>query len=299
MKEQPLTLVDVSKRFRSVTALRSVSWSPRRGQVTALVGMNGAGKSTLMRVMAGLIRPTDGSVTRTGSSEGRPLSAMIEAPALFKGLSVRRNLGIHRVLTGAGRSTVEQVGDLAQVRHVFPRRVAALSQGYRQRVAVAVALMGSPAMLLLDEPTNALDPEAITHVRALIRRVADSGIAVVVSTHMLRELEGVADALTVLHEGRIVYDGTFADFVGTPHLRVRVEESAAAHRLAGLLAAADISVEEQADGLRVPPGGQAIDDRARQVFGIAADAGIGLVELGHLAPTLEEAFHTAIAGVRS
>jgi ABC-2 type transport system ATP-binding protein len=299
MNEIPVVLANVTRTFGSTTAVREVSWSPRRGRVTALVGLNGAGKSTLMRVMTGLIRPTKGSVSVAAEEGRRALSAMIEAPALFAGLTVRRNLRIHRVLTGAEPAEIDRVAALARIEHVLPRRVGALSQGYRQRVAIAVALLRSPAVLLLDEPANALDPEATAHLRALMRRIADGGTALVVSTHLLRELEGVADDLTVLHEGRVLYDGPFGAFVGPSGLRIRARDAEGTGRLAALLRAEGISAERSADGALTAPGDRHADRTAQRVFATAARAGIDLVELGHVNATLEEAFHAAISGARS
>lgn len=295
----PVVVTDVTKKFGSTTAVGSVSWSPRRGEVTALVGLNGAGKSTLMRIMTGLVKPTRGAVTVPAEQEQRPLSAMIEAPALFTGLTVRHNLRIHRILTGTDPADVESVAALTRIEQVMSRRVRALSQGYRQRVAIAIALLGSPAVLLLDEPTNALDPEATAHLRVMIRRIADRGTAVIVSTHLLRELEGVADTLTVLHEGQVRYDGPFASFVGPPSLRVRARDAEATARLTARLADEGIPARHAPDGVRVPADGSHPDRLAQRIFATAADSGIGLVELGHMTPTLEEAFHAMISGARS
>jgi ABC-2 type transport system ATP-binding protein len=293
----PVVLENITKRFGATTAVQSVSWTPRGGQVTALVGLNGAGKSTLMRIITGLISPTDGTVTVARGSTGRALSAMIEAPALFNGLTVRRNLEIQRVLTGATAGNVQDVIELAQVGDVLKRRAGTLSQGYRQRVAMAQALLRSPDVLLLDEPTNALDPEAIAQLRTMIQTVADQGAAVVVSSHQLRELEGTADALVLLHDGQVRYDGPFASFVGPPTLRVRVtgEDSG---RLLNLLREEKINAESSPDGIRAAAGAAA-DDTAHRIYATAVKADIQLVELTHLTPTLEEAFHLAIAGARS
>ncbi|HEY4458910.1 MAG TPA: ABC transporter ATP-binding protein [Pseudonocardiaceae bacterium] len=296
--DTPVVLDNVTKKFGATTAVRSVTWTPRRGQVTALVGLNGAGKSTLMRIMTGLIAPTEGSVSVAKRKDGRALSAMIEAPALFNGLTVRRNLNIHRVLTGADAPDVASVAKLAQVDEVLGRRAGALSQGYRQRVAIAQALLHAPDVLLLDEPTNALDPEAIVQLRSLIRTVADRGAAVIVSSHQLRELEGTADALVLLHDGQVRYDGPFASFVGPPTLRIRAAGPQDNTRLADVLRAEQIDARLGADGLRAEAG-SAADDTAQRIFTAAVKADIELVELTHLAPTLEEAFHTAIAGARS
>ncbi|WP_410586719.1 ABC transporter ATP-binding protein [Amycolatopsis sp. lyj-23] len=299
--DTPVVLDNVAKTFGSTVAVQSVSWAPQRGQVTALVGLNGAGKSTLMRIITGLIRPTEGSVTVTPGRDGsRALSAMIEAPALFNGLTVRRNLEMHRVLTGAGTADVARVVELAQVGDVLKRRAGTLSQGYRQRVAMAQALLRSPDMLLLDEPTNALDPEAIVHLRTMIRTVADAGTAVVVSSHQLRELEGTADALALLHGGRILYDGPFDSFIGPPTLRVRAAGAGDSARLTELLRAKHVDAVHTGDGIRATAGTAADADAvAQQIFSTAVKADIELIELSHLAPTLEEAFHIAIAGARS
>ena len=293
--ETPVVLEGVTKKFRTTTAVKSLDWAPKRGQVTALVGLNGAGKSTVMRLMTGLIKPTEGSVTVVAGQGRRAVSAMIETPGLFAGMSVRRNLDIHRVLTEANVAEIDEIAELVQIHEVMRKRVGTLSQGYRQRVAIGVALLGSPAVLLLDEPTNALDPDAILQLRRLIRRVAERNTAVVVSTHQLRELEGTADALTLIHEGQIRYDGPFADFVGSPSLRVRALDDAATSGLADMVKAKGIRVEQSASGLRIATDGSA-DLLAAQIFDVAAAAGIKLVELGHVAPTLEEAFHAATAG---
>ena len=293
----PVVLEGVTKKFRKTTAVESLDWAPKRGQVTALVGLNGAGKSTAMRVMTGLIAPTEGWVTVDASPDRRTLSAMIEAPALFGGMSARRNLEIHRILTQAPAAQIDELAELVEIQDVMRKRVSTLSMGYRQRVAIAVALLGNPAVLLLDEPTNGLDPDAIRQLRRLIREVADRNTAVVVSTHQLRELEGTADALTLIHEGKIRYDGPFADFVGSPSLRVRALDDESTRSLAGLLKREHegVHVEQLEDRLRIASDGS-IDLLAAQIFDAAAGAGIKLVELGHVAPTLEEAFHAATSG---
>jgi ABC-2 type transport system ATP-binding protein len=292
--DTPVVVKDVTKRFRSAVAVDAVSWAPGPGRVTALVGLNGAGKSTLMRMMAGLIKPTSGTVTTR-----RPLAAMIEAPALFGGLSARRNLRIHCILTGAPPARIGEVAELTRIAGVLDQRAGTLSQGYRQRLAIAIALLGSPAALLLDEPANALDPEAIAHLREILRIVADQGTAVVVSSHQLRELEGTADALTLLHDGRIRYDGAFGAFVGPTALRVRAAESAGTGKLAELLRHDGVAARDRDDHLWIVPGDGDPDRAAARIATVAAGADITLLELSHVAPTLEEAFHTAVAGARS
>ncbi|MBO2453213.1 ATP-binding cassette domain-containing protein [Actinomadura barringtoniae] len=300
-RDVPVVLDNVTKRFGTTAAVQSVSWAPRLGRVTALVGLNGAGKSTLMRVITGLVRPTEGRVSISAPQNGRALSAMIEAPALFGGLTARRNLRLHAALTGAGAGEVERVAELARVNEVLGRRVGALSQGYRQRLAIAVALLARPRILLLDEPTNALDPEAIQQLRGLIRQIADEGSAVIVSSHQLRELEGTADALTLIHEGRIRYDGPFGAFVGPPSLRVRATSEDSTRTLMSLLERDGIQGEINGPAIHIKQDGDGEGDQiAQRVFSAAAGADIRLTELSHVAPTLEEAFRTATtAGAQS
>jgi ABC-2 type transport system ATP-binding protein len=252
-----------------------------------------------MRLITGLMAPGRGTVQVATDPDRRPLSAMIEAPALHTALTVRRNLRIHALLTGATAAETTAAAELAQVTQVLDRRVGTLSQGYRQRTAMALALLRRPAVLLLDEPTNALDPEAIAVLRTMIRQVADQGCAVLVSTHQLRELEGVADDLTVLHEGRVIYDGPFDSFVGPAGLRIRATDPAATTRLAALLREDGMTAEQLPDGIRTTANGDPADATAQRVFAAASRAGIDLVELSHLTPTLEEAFHSAISGARS
>lgn len=294
-----LVIEQASKRFRGVTAVDQVSWVPVPGQVTALVGLNAAGKSTLMRLAAGLVRPSSGRVqhARDKPGCGRSWSAMIEAPALHDALSVRRNLVVHATLTRASREQVEIVIDEARIRTVLTRRAGALSQGYRQRVALAIALLAAPCLLFLDEPTNALDPESILDLRRLIRSLADRGACVVVSSHLLRELEGVADRLLVMSAGRIVYDGTFTTFLGPGSIRVRPVDPANLARLGTVIRQLGhvAHLDDTAASVALAPEAPEPDRAAADIAHAAAAEDILLVELAHVRPSLEERFHATIA----
>lgn len=294
----PLVLEAVSKRFRSVTAVDGVTWTPKPSTVTALVGPNGAGKSTLMRIAAGLVRPTSGTIHRTDrrtSDDQRAWSALIEAPALYDGLSVRRNLAVHTALTGATRTDVEEVVDETGISTVLARRAGHLSQGYRQRVALAIALLGSPRVVFLDEPTNALDPQSIIDLRHLIRALADRGAAVVVSSHLLRELEGVADHLLVLNAGRVLYDGPFDAFVGPGTVRVRPLDANNLAPLTQLVASLNHQARVEGSGVVIACDESEVETLMGQVALAAQRAGLVLVELTRTRPSLEERFHALIA----
>lgn len=292
-----------TKRFRAVTAVDEVSWAPTPGQVTALVGLNGAGKSTLMRLATGLVKPSSGAVRHSSGRSrrdrgGRSWSALIEAPALHDGLSVRRNLAVHAALTRATRRQVDSVIDEADIRTVLAKRAGVLSQGYRQRVALAIALLANPQVVFLDEPTNALDPESILDLRRLIRSLADRGASVVVSSHLLRELDGVADLLLVMGAGRIVYDGSFASFVGPGSIRIRPVEPAHLIRLAALIGQLghDAQLHDGAVSVTLDISGAPGPDLVAADIAVAAAAEeILLLELAHLRPSLEERFHATIA----
>lgn len=289
-----------TKRFRGVTAVDEVSWAPTPGQVTALVGLNGAGKSTLMRLVTGLVRPSSGAVRHSSdrSRGGRSWSALIEAPALHDGLSVRRNLAVHATLMRASREQVDSVIDEADIRTVLAKRAGVLSQGYRQRVALAIALLANPQVVFLDEPTNALDPESIVDLRRLIRSLADRGASVVVSSHLLRELDGVADLLLVMGAGRIVYDGSFASFVGPGSIRIRPLEPTHLIRLGTLIGQLghDAQLHDGAVSVALELSGSPGPDLVAADIAVAAAAEeILLLELAHFRPSLEERFHATIA----
>lgn len=294
-----VVLEGASKRFRGVTAVDQVSWAPTPGQVTALVGLNGAGKSTLMRLAAGLVSPSSGTVRRSSdhAGGGRAWSALIEAPALHDALSVRRNLAVHAALTQASPDQVERVVADARIQTVMSKRAGALSQGYRQRVALAIALLANPQVVFLDEPTNALDPESIVDLRRLIRSVADRGASVVVSSHLLRELDGVADRLLVMGAGRIVFDGSFAAFVGPGSIRVRPLEPTHLLRLGTLIGQLghQTGVHDGAQSVQLDVSGVPGPDLvASDIARAAATEDILLLELAHLRPSLEERFHATI-----
>ena len=207
----------LASRDKAVYALREVSLSVRRGQIVGLIGPNGAGKSTLLNLIAGLILPNEGRVTVCGHparsiAARRGLGYMPEHP-VFPGLyTARAILRYHGALLGLSwnavvRQTDESMQQL-QMQEFIDRPASDFSQGMKQRLALAVAMMNDPQLLLLDEPSNGLDPVGIIQLRDLLKRLRDSGAAIVISSHRLGELEKLTSDYIFMHRGRIV---SFAD----------------------------------------------------------------------------------------
>jgi ABC-2 type transport system ATP-binding protein len=209
----------LARRTRAVCALREVSLSVHKGQIVGLIGPNGAGKSTLLNLIAGLIVPTEGTVTVCGhparSVKARDgLGYMPEHPAFVGGYSARATLRYHGALLGLSRPAIAAQVDKSvqqlQMQDFIDRPCSDFSQGMKQRLALAVAMMNDPQLLLLDEPSNGLDPVGIIQLRELLKQLRDAGTAIVISSHRLGELEKLTSDYILMHRGRII---TFADQV--------------------------------------------------------------------------------------
>jgi ABC-2 type transport system ATP-binding protein len=209
------------KRFETTTAVDDVDLTLATGQVRGLLGPNGAGKTTLLRMLFGLIHPDAGTVELMGRPfDGlggealRPVGGFVEEPAFYPYLSGRANLRLlARLDSGPSAAAVEHALARVDLQRRGDDRVAAYSTGMRQRLGLAAALLRSPRLLLLDEPTSGLDPAGTRDVASLVRQLAGEGVAVLLSSHQIGELERVCDAYTVLREGRVVWDGSAAELV--------------------------------------------------------------------------------------
>jgi ABC-2 type transport system ATP-binding protein len=218
----------LTKRYASTVAVDRLDLAVGAGAVFGFLGPNGSGKTTTMRMLLGLIRPTAGR----GWLNGRPLpdpaglsriGAMIEEPAFHPWLSGRCNLEV-LALCGprlAGANAIDRAVERVGLSGVASRRVKTYSQGMRQRLGLAVALMRSPTLLMLDEPTNGMDPAGIHEFRALLRSLAEDGTTVFLSSHLLAEVEQVCDEVAVLNAGRLVQQGPVGELRTNP-ARVRV-----------------------------------------------------------------------------
>ena len=213
---------NLTKRFRRVLAVDGLDLEVERGEVFGFLGPNGAGKSTTLRMMVGLVRPTRGSVRLFGHDVWRErcaalrnVGAMIEAPAFYKYLSGRDNL---RVLYNTGgdctRKQIDEVLDVVGLLERANDKVKSYSQGMRQRLGIALAILGKPDLVLMDEPTNGLDPQGMKEVRDLISRLSrEMNLTVFVSSHLLHEVEQICTRIAVVDKGRVIKSGRVSDLL--------------------------------------------------------------------------------------
>ena len=289
-----VTTTDLTRRFGSITALDRLTVELPPTGVIGLVGPNGSGKSTLIRILLGLIRPTEGGASVLGSSVGQPRSyaarvgVLIESPAFIPGLSARGNLVSLARLRHLPLERVDAV--LAQVGLVGRDRepVKRFSLGMKQRLGIAAALLSDPELLILDEPTNGLDPAGIVEIRELLRDLGRNGRTVIVSSHQLSEIEAVCDHLVVIRLGKLVFSGPMTEMLKRTrdHVDVAAEHAVDMDRLEVALAAGGWSVTAVGDVLRVAAGAS----RAADLNRAATAAGVTLSRLIVAQDNLEEIF---------
>jgi len=272
-----ITVEHLTKRYGDHAAVRDVSFRCEPGTVTGFLGPNGAGKSTTMRMIAGLTPPTSGTTTVLGvpygalPNPGREIGVLLDASAQHAGRTGRETLRLSADLLGVPRLRVAELLELVDLDPTKARRrVGDYSLGMRQRLGLAQALLGDPRILMLDEPANGLDPEGIHWMRRLLRDFADRGGTVLLSSHLLREVEAVADRLVVIANGAIVADGTKAELLASTGTLVRATSRTELRRA---LAAAGLASTSLTDG------GQLVDGSPDAVGRAAAAAGVALLEL--------------------
>ena len=279
----------LTKHFGTTTAVDGLTARVSPGRVTAFLGPNGAGKTTTLRMLLGLVRPTSGTATFDGrayeelAEPVREVGTLLEATGFHPGRRARDHL---RVLTTAARLPAHRPDEvLAQVglADAADRKVGGFSLGMRQRLGLAAALLGDPPVLVLDEPANGLDPQGIRWLRSFLRDLAGQGRTVLVSSHVLPEVEQTADDVIVLARGRLVQQGTLADLHAGAATGTTVRSPDAA-RLVVLLSAAGLPGSwVTSDELRV----QAPPERVGE---LAAEHGVVLHRLGPTAGGLEDVF---------
>lgn len=297
----------LTKHFGTTIAVDRLDLAIPRGVVAGFIGPNGAGKTTTMAMLLGLVRPTAGSATVLGHDIGNPgrymgrVGALVEGPALWPSLTGRENL---RNLALLGGHDPDRAGELLGAVGLEGRgedRFGGYSLGMRQRLGIAAALVGDPDLLLLDEPTNGLDPRGIHEMRALIGRLGADGRTVMVSSHLLGELEQISDWLTIIDHGRVRYNGAADVFLAgaEPHLVAVPERSADVERAARIARAEGLDVDLDAGRILI-----ALDrDRYPEVAGALnrtlLDNGIVLTELYRHHPNLEEHYLSQMQGAAS
>ncbi len=292
----------LQKRYGSRTALAGLDLSVPTGVVYGFLGPNGAGKTTTMRLLTGLIHPDEGSIEVLGLPFGRndrhrlfDVGALIESPSFYPYLSARENL---RSLAAAGartsRSRIEELLEMVGLRDRATDKVQTYSLGMKQRLGIAAALLSDPRLLLLDEPSNGLDPAGIVAMRETLKRLAATGKTVFVSSHILGEVQQLADVLGIIAAGRLVREGPIAQILegeGLVRVRVAPAEVGEARRILGGLSAEATSTVD-AEGwlsLSIAPERAAEVNRALATAGIYASG----LETGN---DLESLFLTLTAG---
>jgi ABC-2 type transport system ATP-binding protein len=293
-----IEVTDLRKRFGPVLALDGMSFAVKPGQVTGFIGPNGAGKSTTMRVILGL----DGADQGTALVGGRPyaslprpltqLGSLLDASALQPGRSARNHLLWLAHSQGLDASRVDAVMEEAGLLSAARRKAGGYSLGMRQRLGIAAAMLGDPPAVMFDEPFNGMDPEGIIWMRGFLRDLAGQGRAVLVSSHLMSELEGTADHLVIVGRGQVIADTSTAELLArTSGGRVEVR-TAAAERAASVLAGA---------GAAVAPGGPQMLTvsglPAEQVVAVLTGGGVPFAEVTSHRASLEEAYLELTDGV--
>ncbi|HEY8589462.1 MAG TPA: ATP-binding cassette domain-containing protein [Naasia sp.] len=252
----PIVFEGVTKRFGGVTAVSDFSATIAPGRVTGFLGPNGAGKTTTLRMLLGLVTPTSGRATIGGVPYGRlerpfaTVGAALEAASFHPGRNARDHL---RVYAQSGRidpRRVDAVLDAVGLTPYATRRVGGYSLGMRQRLGLATALLGDPGVLVLDEPINGLDPEGIKWIRGFLRALADEGRTILVSSHLLSEVQQTVDEVVIIAKGRLVHTGALSS-LETHTATQTVVDSPTRSALATALTAAGHGATETEDGLIV------------------------------------------------
>ena len=280
-----ITLRGLTKRYGDVLAVDDLTFDVQPGRVTGFLGPNGAGKSTTMRMLLGLDRPTsgqalvDGHRVRELAEPMRCVGALLDAGAVHPGRSGRDHLRVAARSNGIPLRRVDEVLGLVGLEQAAGRRIKGWSLGMRQRLGIAAALLGDPPVLLFDEPVNGLDLDGVRWVRRLVRDLADEGRTVLVSSHLMTEMQQTADQLVVLGRGRLLADASIEHVLrGEGRQQVRVRTPAAAV-LAGALSAAGLGVravddvELLVEGAGVERVGELAHAHGVVVHGLAAVSG--------------------------
>jgi ABC-2 type transport system ATP-binding protein len=300
----PVKARGLVKRYKEVLAVDHIDLNVHAGDVYGFLGPNGAGKTTTLRMALGLIMPTEGTVElfgrdpiREGARALEGVAGFVEAPRFYPYLSARKNLELLAALDGDGAR--ERIGEVLETVELSPRsehRVGGYSHGMRQRLGIAAALLRRPRLLILDEPATGLDPAGMRDMRALIRRLADQGITVLLSSHQLPEVQELCDRVAIVDRGRVVYEGALADLrrQGGAGYRLRTTDDARAlsllHAQPGVEHVTDAHLHEH--GLSF----QAQEPDVGALSIALGAAGVGILALTPELATLEDLFFRLTEG---
>ncbi len=291
-----ITVHELTKRYGPTVAVDGLSFSAPPGQVTGFLGPNGAGKSTVLRVILGLDAPARGQALVAGRRYAalheplRQVGALLDAEAVHPGRSALDHLRCIAATCRIGDRRVAAMLEQVGLAGVTRRRVGGFSLGMRQRLGIAAALLGDPAVLIFDEPVNGLDPDGVRWVRQLMRTLAGEGRTVLVSSHLIAEMELTADRLVIIGRGKLITETSLADLAARYARGVRVRTSREAE-LTSALMAAGATVTPEPDGTLTVSGRDAV-----AIAELAAAGGIPLHELVARRATLEDAYTQLTAG---
>lgn len=290
----PIEIAGLTKRFGAVTAVDDLTFTVEPGRVTGFLGPNGAGKTTTLRTLLGLERPTSGTAT-IGGARYRDLPRPVETvgaaldAAFHPGRTARNHLRVTATAAGIRSQRVAEVLELVGLSEFADRRAGEYSLGMRQRLALATTLLGDPRVLVLDEPINGLDPEGIKWIRGFLRSLAAEGRTVLVSSHLLSEVQQSVDDVVIISRGRLVKSGTLSDleFDASPRTVVDSPDRA---RLASALDQAGLEYIEGRNGLIVSEPDPAVVGHAAFVGGVEVSS------LHRQTSGLEESFLALVNG---
>jgi ABC-2 type transport system ATP-binding protein len=281
----------LTKKFGSrVLAVDSIAMSVRRGEVYGFLGPNGAGKTTTLRMLVGLIRPTSGTAVVAGHAPGAPaglasIGSLIESPGFYPYLSGRENLRVVADLAGTDHKRVEAVLDIVELAGRAGRKFGTYSTGMKQRLGVAAALLKDPALLILDEPTNGLDPQGMAEMRKLIKDIGQGDRTVLLSSHLLGEVEQICDRVGVISNGKLVKQSSVQELLGAEGVLVRAQPIDQARQLLARMFGTDsVSSQDGAIHLKTKP------ERSVDINRELVNAGIAVSELRPFERSLEEVF---------
>ncbi len=301
--ETPVEVRGLVKRYDGLVAVDRVDLTVDPGDVFGYLGPNGAGKTTSLRMMLGLITPDEGTVRVFGRDPQASVDALegvagfVEAPRFYPYLNARTNLELCAALDGlgAGRREIDEVLDTVELRDRARDRVGGFSHGMRQRLGIAGALLRRPRLLVLDEPATGLDPGGMRDMRQLIRNLAATGMTVLLSSHLLAEVEELCNRVAIVRRGRVVYEGTLADLRATAGTRYRLRTTDDSRAQAVCQAQPGIESPTLTAGLGISF--QAASERAVAELSMAlTEAGALIIEMAATHASLEDLFFALTEG---
>jgi ABC-2 type transport system ATP-binding protein len=291
MENTVIETTSLTKRYgNGVLAVDSVEMGVRRGEVYGFLGPNGAGKTTTLRMLVGLIKPTSGTARVAGHAPGDPaglakIGSLVEAPGFYPYLSGRENLRVVADFAGIAQRRVEEVLEIVELASRAGRKFGTYSTGMKQRLGVAAALLKDPELLILDEPSNGLDPQGMAEMRKLIKDIGQGGRTVVLSSHLLGEVEQICDRIGVIANGKLVSQSTVQELVGDEGVLVRAQPvEQAQDMLTRMFGPEAVSRRDGAIYLKTDPA------RSTEINRQLTRSGFGVSELRPFEKSLEEVF---------